>query len=670
MVSFDIFDTLIMRKTIHPSGIFLLVQKNLEKEENRKLARDFKNNSFFEHRLRAEKDARYYADQKGVEEVSLKEIYTELINILGISEDDALQIMKIEIQMEMEYTYPIQKNINLLKSYAKQGEKVILISDMYLDEEVIRKLLLNIDPVFEKLSIYVSSQYKKAKSSGSLYILVHDKENISYKSWIHYGDNKISDYNIPHMLGIDTRLIENDFEPSWEKDIKKIIDIKKSLQMQLLLSKAKLVRMENPVLTQEERIGASIGGMILYPYVCWIICKSIEMQIDRLYFIARDGYVLKQIADSIINERKINIETRYIYGSRVAWRIDNNESEKKKLLSAYLDQEMNLSDDKFSFVDLHGSGYTLEHLKELFPDKFQMQLKAFYYDLLESRNSNDLCFMAFSSDHTGFIELFCRAPHGATIGYYRKEDIVVPQLFQTENRLWEDSGMEGYIRGINEFSKTIGKWGDLEDFTEFTLVEKIVQYCQFSPSNDVLKFLTNIPHEDGVEECMVYAPKLSSKDLFNIYMWKTTENISNYYQGTNLSYSLLQMNMHDKKMMLFWKKNYNSIVGILIHAYKKWVKHKRFFSRNQQKVIIYGAGKYGQELYQQLKCDPSKKIMGWADADYLEYQKKGYEVEEINHLLDQAYDKVIIAIRNSLKQKQAEQLLIEIGVPKEKFIRK
>ena len=59
------------------------------------------------------------------------------------------------------------------------------------------------------------------------------------------------------------------------------------------------------------KIGASIGGMLLYPYVLWLLRKSIEMGIKSLYFVARDGYILKKIADLVIARQHLSIHTFY-----------------------------------------------------------------------------------------------------------------------------------------------------------------------------------------------------------------------------------------------------------------------------------------------------------------------------------------------------------------------
>ena len=68
-------------------------------------------------------------------------------------------------------------------------------------------------------------------------------------------------------------------------------------------------------------LGIKVGGPILYGYVNWVISMALSRRTKRLYFIARDGYVLKRIADIIIKKNRLEIETYYLYGSRVAWRM-------------------------------------------------------------------------------------------------------------------------------------------------------------------------------------------------------------------------------------------------------------------------------------------------------------------------------------------------------------
>ena len=102
MVSFDIFDTLITRKMVTPMGVFLYVQKRAHLADE-----------FVQMRINAEKDARLYASNQGIEEITLQDIY----DLLSVRMNQNLDnVMALEIQAEIEAAYPIQENINQLKN--------------------------------------------------------------------------------------------------------------------------------------------------------------------------------------------------------------------------------------------------------------------------------------------------------------------------------------------------------------------------------------------------------------------------------------------------------------------------------------------------------------------------------------------------------------------------
>ena len=96
--------------------------------------------------------------------------------------------------------------------------------------------------------------------------------------------------------------------------------MEENFSAQLLAGAAKRAVSEKN-LTGPARIGAFWGGPILMPYVEWLLRRSKVLNFRRLYFIARDGYILKIMADAIIDALGLEIETHYIHGSRKAWRM-------------------------------------------------------------------------------------------------------------------------------------------------------------------------------------------------------------------------------------------------------------------------------------------------------------------------------------------------------------
>lgn len=664
MISFDIFDTLITRKTFSPQGIFLLVQQRLFSELD--AAQQHFCNNFFTLRIGAEKDARLYAKQEEREEITLDEIYDVLVQRTNISRELANCIKEWEIQAEMDHTYPIRNNIELLKNYYSKGEHVVLISDMYLKKEDIRKILIKHDVIFSHIPIYVSSEIKKTKQSGSLYFEVSKRENANFSNWIHYGDNRSSDYLLPQMLGIDARHIPLKGLTSWENELGKSLNLNNNLVLQFYFGMARNIRLEKE-LSQEGLIGASVGGMILYPYVLWIVRKSIEMGIKHLYFIARDGYILKKIADFIIKNQNLTIHTTYIYGSRKTWRISEvSEADKQKIIM-YLSQEVDFSDPDFAFVDLNGTGYTMECLSDVILEHFGRKTTVFYFDLLNNKKKDSYMFIPFCSECSGLIELFGRAPHGATIGYEQRDTKIVPKLQPISKTYWERAGLYDYIEGVELFADKVSQC-DWECWMEdIRLVEAVLEYCKERPCQELQDFMGKIPHCNGVEEEKIeYAPVLSVYDIFKLYMWRTDEDISQYYSGVNLNLSLMRTSCKYKKEKFFLERHYNRALGRCIH----WIKNRRKKIRedSRQEVIIYGAGNVGKRLYEHLKTISGVQVAAWVDMDYEKYQKTGYPVISLRKALMIDFSYIIIAMAELASCKQIKQLLIDLGIESQKIV--
>lgn len=62
-------------------------------------------------------------------------------------------------------------------------------------------------------------------------------------------------------------------------------------------------------------------GPVLFSYVWWVLMKTQERGIKTLYFLSRDGYLLKEIAQEFCNRFALPIECRYLYCSRVSLRL-------------------------------------------------------------------------------------------------------------------------------------------------------------------------------------------------------------------------------------------------------------------------------------------------------------------------------------------------------------
>jgi len=657
MVSFDIYDTLITRITYTPQGVFYLIQDMLKKYEYFNVRQEAIGH-FAIIRIGAEKRAREIAKDLNKDEVTLKDIYNVLQSMTGFTDERIDFLIKKKIEVEKKSTIGIKKNIKVLKKYVNCGERVVLISDMYLDSVVLNKILTQVDPIFNDIPIYVSCEYGCTKTTGKLYLNVKENENVKFSEWIHYGDNQFSDVCVPQAMGIRAKNVKTVFI-QYDKYISNKID-RYSLDYQLMMGAYKVGVAANSH-NYTEQVGACVGGTILYPYVSWIITNCINRGIDRVYFIARDGYILKKIADIIIQRNGFHIQTKYIYGSRKAWRISENDKEKWDFLLEYIDQEIDMSNDHYAFVDINGTGYTFSIFVKAMNTIHQTTATIFYYGMnaiASYDNSNFIIYSSLKDAH--YVELLCRAPEAAVCGYKKVDTTIMPQFIEKEQMRWKSTAVEAFNRGVEKFS-------DILSTLENELTYRIDGYELSNVGAESIslvrqpildKYIGELPHTDsGNEEEEIFAPELRYKELKQIII----QSDLTAYNGNDLRISEY--------------RTAEKIIQKVIDEKKKYLNEikERYYAAlldgriKGKKVIIYGAGAQGQKTVKEIMLKQELQIVCWVDINYKKYTKAIIPVHSPRDVLNYEYDNVLITLKNKELAQTAICILVEMGIPAKKI---
>lgn len=335
LYSFDIFDTLITRKVATPKGIFVLMKDIINQSPQfADLPNDVKTN-FFNYRTNSEFYLRQINNQwNDGKDISLDMIYNHIQHTYFLTNEQTQAIKELEIQLELDNIIPIKENIEKLKVLLEKGKRVVLISDMYLPEYIIKEMLLKCDPVLCQVKLYLSSTLGFMKTKQALFHYVKEQENVEFREWTHMGDNKFADFFCARKLGIKAVLYPYVKFKEYEKSLL-MADSQNSF-VQISLGCAKNIRLNKFPNDEKAQLGASLAGPILFPYIYWLLDQAQKRGIERLYFIARDGYILKLIADLIIKENNLPIKTKYIYGSRKAWRISALKVEDDELYRQFV----------------------------------------------------------------------------------------------------------------------------------------------------------------------------------------------------------------------------------------------------------------------------------------------------------------------------------------------
>lgn len=321
LYSFDIFDTLISRKVLNPIGIFYYVKEKIEKSDLGFPA--FLVKKYQKIRQEAEANVRdYYIKtlslrDDGRREIYFDEIFDRIQYVYGISDEQKQMLKDYELEAEYENSIPLPEKIGFIEELLERGDKAVLISDMYLPKEFVKKLLYKANPILAELPLFLSSDYGVQKTTKLLYLEVYKSfEEYNFAEWRHFGDNSFADGKRPRQLGINAKVHGvpefNEYETAMVESIG---------TYDSFLVAAKLARFRDENTNIKDYYAYAHVSMYMVPYVSYAIKDAVKNGIKTLYFISRDGYHLKRIADAIIRAKGIDMKTKYIFGSRRAWRV-------------------------------------------------------------------------------------------------------------------------------------------------------------------------------------------------------------------------------------------------------------------------------------------------------------------------------------------------------------
>lgn len=311
-VSFDIFDTLVIRPFFRPTDLFVLMDDYFCKLTGSDI-------SFSEIRVQCEADCRteQRVNSPTIQDITIDAIYEKLAKRLSLSSSDAKALMEKEKELEIKFCKTRQSVKNLYELALFMGKKVIITSDMYLDADTIEKILnKNGYTKYEKL--FLSSEVGITKWTGDLYGYAEKQLEISGKDIIHIGDNWDSDVTMSQKKGWNSRFYPKttDCFFNWIGDIGAgnstklyfepngyFVNYQNGLSylgIRCMLAMVANDIFDNPAFSfhpdsefnmNEKMIGYYAMGMHMFGVVKWMIDDLPKKAGSTVHFIARDGYL-------------------------------------------------------------------------------------------------------------------------------------------------------------------------------------------------------------------------------------------------------------------------------------------------------------------------------------------------------------------------------------------
>lgn len=295
VISFDIFDTLVLRPLDDPRALFMILG-----EKHNYL--DFSN-----IRINAEVQARDNAAVlKGNREVTIFDIYEIIEKRTGINKDYGVQI-ELETEIDLCFANPYMLRVfNILRA---QGKRIIATSDMYLHESMIRKILNKCGYIgFEE--VFVSCDYNCSKRDTNLYKIALKKIG-DFNKVVHIGDNYVPDIESAQKVGIDAIYYKNVNDAGRQYRTEGMSDLVGSAYAGIVNA-----HLHNGIKEYDPyyEYGFIYGGLYVFGYCNWIHEYVKKNKVDKVLFLSRDGDIYQKVFNNLFND----VPNEYVFWSRIA----------------------------------------------------------------------------------------------------------------------------------------------------------------------------------------------------------------------------------------------------------------------------------------------------------------------------------------------------------------
>lgn len=198
LVSFDIFDTILLRRCTTPDGVFERAFAIIHPPVGRAMAE-----AFVQHRQLAEISARQAAYRRGQgTEVTIGAIYDHFpVTIFGLEPADRPRLAQAELSAERELCFINPGVLERVRHARAAGVRVGFVSDTYWTGEQLSALLRGAAPDLSWDFLYASCDHGLSKSDGLLGRMLAE-QGVSAARTVHLGDNPTADVQAARKLGM------------------------------------------------------------------------------------------------------------------------------------------------------------------------------------------------------------------------------------------------------------------------------------------------------------------------------------------------------------------------------------------------------------------------------------------------------------------------------------
>lgn len=317
-VTFDVFDTLVNRAVLRPRDLYSFLQKRADELTGGRAV------DFARTRLAAEVTTR---EESPHGEITLAEIYQTLNRHYDLDEELLGKLQELEIEIEVALAGPRDAGKRLWALALQARKPMVLITDMYLPRYAVERILAKCGySGYHRM--FLSSECRTRKREGGLFDVVLQELQAAGSELLHIGDHQISDVASPKARGIETYRVmaATDRIEANERFNKRLRtgnapSICNALVAHRLFdSDAGGQEHRSHFMGQPFYLGYAALGPIVAGYAMWLHRITKQHGVGRLFFLSREGAILKQVYDVLHAAEFDGPPSEYFLASRRALR--------------------------------------------------------------------------------------------------------------------------------------------------------------------------------------------------------------------------------------------------------------------------------------------------------------------------------------------------------------
>ncbi|MCI5147783.1 MAG: hypothetical protein D3923_20165, partial [Candidatus Electrothrix sp. AR3] len=203
-------------------------------------------------------------------------------------------------------------------------EKVLVVSDIYLPAAYLERLVAHAGFLEQVDAVISSADTFLAKASGKAFPLLKERFSLNFGSWLHVGDNPISDGLRPSEQGIKSLVLRDGKEKMRKSLARRYCNYSlgqpfyrgRALQQLMLPLEGENIP-QHPLYVQ----GFNVLAPLIAAFVQGIAEYCLQAGIQRIFFLSREGWLFERVWKEVIPSIYAGADLpkiSYLYVSRMA----------------------------------------------------------------------------------------------------------------------------------------------------------------------------------------------------------------------------------------------------------------------------------------------------------------------------------------------------------------